>query len=669
MKFVYISLLLAAAMAKVSFGCEELMVTSPSDLQSLLPPSMAWNDTRSVQEFTVDGSDPFITPAEASNYEETASYDEVTTFFTRLAEESPYVRLSSIATLANDKELWMVTISGEEEFSSQTMTRPVILATAGIHPGESSGVNAGMMFLRNLVRNPEYKPLLEAVNFLFVPVLNVQGYLRQSVNGRINQHGPNTSGRRANGQWRNLNRDFGKLDTPEIQAVVGLMRDYDLSFYTDLHSTDGMNYQPDVTWCDNGDAGLSDEIYGWLRTVMQPNLKDMLETDYNHKTSVCYSANSNMDPTAGYYPYFSDGAAYSTNYADHRQIPSYLLEIHSLKPNKQRVLGAYAYLMGVAKIVGENAESLREVIAADRAARVNPVPISWDYDDPAPMMDWDIHEYEVVTNEVLGIDQMIWSDIPLTITVEQSTRSTPVNPPQRAYAYIIPAVWTEVIDKLALHGIPMEEFTRETTLDIVQYRTEDATIRRLREGRPEITGADTAVKENCTRTYDVHDIVVKTDQPLGTLATALLEPTGESSFFLWGFFSSKLQSHEYPENYIMVPLAEKMLEESEELVEEWEGYKEANPSYVNDTEGVLQWFFRRSAFYDNDAYVYPVAVIYDEAEAADLPLRPFEVDDDLMDLVESLDDHDHEELSISRTEDPENNFGWRRRALRSRRHG
>lgn len=46
-----------------------------------------------------------------------------------------------------------------------------------------------------------------------------------------------------------------------------------------------------------------------------------------------------MDPTAGYYPYFSDGAAYSTNYADHRHIPAYLLEIHAPKPFKQRVLG------------------------------------------------------------------------------------------------------------------------------------------------------------------------------------------------------------------------------------------------------------------------------------------------------------------------------------------
>jgi hypothetical protein len=103
-----------------------------------------------------------------------------------------------------------------------------------------------------------------------------------------------------------LNRDFGKLDTPEVQAVVGFMRDYDLSFYTDLHSTDGMNYQPDVTWCDNGDAGFSNEIYQWLRGVMQPNLKELLEYNYNHKTSVCFSANIGMDPTEGYYPYFSE---------------------------------------------------------------------------------------------------------------------------------------------------------------------------------------------------------------------------------------------------------------------------------------------------------------------------------------------------------------------------
>ena len=111
------------------------------------------------------------------------------------------------------------------------------------------GISAGMMLIRNLVTMEAYSEVLENVNFLFVPLFNVQGYLRQSADGRINQHGPNTSGRRANSLWNNLNRDFGKLDTPEVRAIVSVMNDYDLSFYADLHSTDGMMYQADVEYC------------------------------------------------------------------------------------------------------------------------------------------------------------------------------------------------------------------------------------------------------------------------------------------------------------------------------------------------------------------------------------------------------------------------------------
>lgn len=256
MKFPPSLFLVASTLFKASIALEDLVEVSQADLQALLPPSPAWNDTKSVVDFVVDASDPFVTPAEATDFQETATYEEVTDFFVRLSQESEYVQVSSIATMANGEELWLVTVSGAQQFTPDAMTSPTFFATAGIHPGESSGVNAGMMFIRNLVTKSEYSELLNSVNFLFVPILNVQGYLRQDPHGRINQHGPNTSGRRANGSWKNLNRDFGKLDTPEIRAVIGVMRDYPLSFYTDMHSTDGMNYQADVTWCDNGDAGL-----------------------------------------------------------------------------------------------------------------------------------------------------------------------------------------------------------------------------------------------------------------------------------------------------------------------------------------------------------------------------------------------------------------------------
>ena len=129
----------------------------------------------------------------------------------------------------------------------------------------------------------------------------------------------------------------------------------------------------------------------------------------------------------------------------------------------------------------------------------------------------------------------------------------------------------------------------------------------------------------CTRTYHINDVIVKTNQPLGTLAIALLEPTGEGSFALWGMFSSVLTEHNHFENYAMVPLAEKMLNSSSDLRAEWEQYKLMNPSYANDTDSTLNWFWKRSAFYEEEAYLYPVGILYEEPSSK-LPLEPFSLD-------------------------------------------
>lgn len=163
-------------------------------------------------------------------------------------------------------------------------------------------------------------------------------------------------------------------------------------------------------------------------------------------------------------------------------------------------------------------------------------------------------------------------------------RTVPLNPPDRPYAYVVPGVWSEVIERLALHGIKMEVFAEETELEVTNYRIEDFEAGGNREGRSPSKG--TPVKEVCARTYKKNDVFIRTDQPLGTLAVALLEPVGESSFFYWGFFNSKMATHEYPENYIMVPIVERMLNESEAIRAEWDEYK---ATIGNDTSGVLDW--------------------------------------------------------------------------------
>jgi Zinc carboxypeptidase len=354
--------------SSITAVCPEPVEISHQDLQAMLPPSPPWDDSKH-SEFIVASDDPFVTPAEASGFNETATYGEVTDFFTRLASESEYVEVESLMKFANGEDLWLVKVSGEKAFTATNMTNPLFYATGGIHPGESCGVNAGMMLARNLVIDPAYSDLLNAVNFFFIPIFNVQGYLRQSSNSRMNQVGPNTSGRRGNGKNQNLNRDFSKLINPETRAVVSVFNNYDVSFYADLHADDGVNYVDDVTFCDNGDAGLSNSIHTWLRTEMEPDLFQVLMS-YDHSPGNCYYVNDPMDPMAGSYPYFTDSTEYSTNYADHRQIPAYLMETHSLKPFKQRVLGAYIFLQGIMSVIANKTESLLTAIAEDQAARI-----------------------------------------------------------------------------------------------------------------------------------------------------------------------------------------------------------------------------------------------------------------------------------------------------------
>ena len=580
---------------------------SPAELQEMLPPSPAWDGESAT--FALGPGDPWATPAEASGFAETATYAQVTAYARRLAEASDAVELTSIATLANGEQVWMLIVSSAADKSPaglEASGKPTVFIEAGIHPGESMGVNAGLMLVRDLAVTGGQRALLDKANLLFVPVLNVQGYLRQSETGRINQHGPNTSGRRANGRWLNLNRDFSKLDSPEIRAVVRVMTDYDPAFFIDAHSTDGQNYQYDVTWCDNGDSGLSPAIFAWLRRELAGPLTARL-AGLGHIPGPCIDGNDKMAPEKGYYPYFSDGAAYSSNYADHRQIPAYLLEIHALKPYRQRVLGAYAFFLGVIEVVAEKAESLRAAIAADRAARIDPVPVAWGYDDPAPRVDFQSFAYEIRRSEALGIDQIVWSADPVTLEVEQSVRSTPDDPVPRPRAYYLPAVWSEVIERLTAHGIEMEVLEAERSVEVERYRMTAFKIDDPnREGRA--TASATPVAERHRVVYRPGDVRVPTDQPLGTLAVALLEPSGESSFFYWGFFNAQMTSHEYGENYIVTRMAEKMLADDPETAKAWAAFRAENPEAAKDRDTVVDWFFARTAYYDAEAFLLPIGI-------------------------------------------------------------
>jgi len=175
----------------------------------------------------VAADDPWITPAERMQLAATPDYAETMAWLNRLVSAAPELEMVSIGRSLQGREIWMVIASADRAFNAVAMKstgKPLLLAHSGIHAGEIDGKDAGLMLLRDMTETAKRKELLANTNFLFIPILNVDGHERRSAYNRINQRGPAEMGWRTNARNQNLNRDFSKLDTEGVRALIGVFR-------------------------------------------------------------------------------------------------------------------------------------------------------------------------------------------------------------------------------------------------------------------------------------------------------------------------------------------------------------------------------------------------------------------------------------------------------------
>src|SRR3569833_3130865 len=194
---------------------------------------------------------PLQTIAERSKFVRTGRYDEVVRLCA--AYESTWhdaVRCTNFGRTPEGRPMLalVVTRSGAltpEKAREQKL--PVMLMQGGIHAGEIDGKDAGFLALREMLNNEAAAGALKSFVLVFVPVFNVDGHERFGRWNRPNQVGPEEMGWRATAQNFNLNRDYTKADTPEMQAMLRLLGTWDPVLYVDLHVTDGAEFQHDVS--------------------------------------------------------------------------------------------------------------------------------------------------------------------------------------------------------------------------------------------------------------------------------------------------------------------------------------------------------------------------------------------------------------------------------------
>lgn len=580
-----------------------LSATLTSAQTPILPPPIPWNGAS--RALAVPASDPWVTPSEASGFRTTPRYDETVAYLDRLVKASNTLKMVSLGKSDEGRDVWMVIASKERAFTPEALRKTgkaIVLAQGGIHAGEIEGKDSGLMLLRDMTVRGTKRELLDGANFLFVPIFNVDGHERFNRWFRINQRGPEEGGWRTNARNFNLNRDYIKADTEEMRAMIRALRTWEPDLYIDLHVTDGADYQYDVTFGWNGAAGHSPAIARWLDASYRAPVDAGLREAGHIPGPLIFTD----DPLAGIALGQSDPRL-SHGYGDARHLPTILVENHSLKPYDQRVLGMYVFLEHTLRTIARELAPLRAAVATERARRPTAIPLTWKLpanDNPEQMEILGVASRKKLS-AVTGDVYVEWLGKPVSMrapVLSLSEVATSVAPPR---AYWVPAAWREVIAKLDLHGIPYERITAPRDVDVTMYRLSDPKHDAAQfEGHVRVTATITPEKHK--ERFPAGSVRVSVDQPLGTLAALLLEPSSPDSLFQWGFFNSILSPTEYVEGYIMEPMAERMLAEDPKLAEEFRAKLESDAAFRGNSRARLWWFYQRTPFYDERARLYPV---------------------------------------------------------------
>jgi murein tripeptide amidase MpaA len=570
---------------------------------SILPPIHPW--TGASETLLLSADKPWSTPFEQQGYVSSPNYNDTVLWLDKLVDSSDILQKVSIGKSPQGRDIWMIIASQDGAATAQALSdngKATVLVQAGIHSGEIDGKDAGMMLLRDISHSNK-RNLLENVNLLFIPVFSVDAHERSSQFNRVNQRGPVNMGWRTTANNLNLNRDYAKADALEMQHMIRTINIWQPDLYIDVHVTDGIDYQYDVTFGYNLKQGYSPSIFAWLESIYRPSVEKAL-TKQGHIPGPLVFANDNTDMSKGL-ALWNPSPRFSNGYGDARHLPTILIENHSLKPYKQRVLGTYVMLEQTLKTVAQNSTKLKTAINEDKYRNSSKLTVSWQNETLAQGRDFKGMDYHIEQSPISGDKVVRWTEEPkLYKNLPVIANTQPVITVTRPVAYYIPPQWTEVIERLSLHGVRMTRLNKPTSITAQQYQFSTPIF-----SSADYEGHQTVSAQTTSHKVSAHlpagSVRIPTDQPLGDLAMLLLEPQAEDSLFYWGFFNTIFTRTEYIEDYAVEPLAAKMLSDNPPLKAEFEQALK-DPDFAQDSKARLRWFYERSPYYDTQYMKYPV---------------------------------------------------------------
>jgi hypothetical protein len=303
--------------------------------------------------------------------------------------------------------------------------------------------------------------LLDSCIVLVVPILSADAHERRGKYNRLNQNGPDEMGWRANPTGLNLNRDWVKAETPEMRALISsVYTQWWPELLVDNHTTDGADYQHDLTYGFQNGPQSPDAITRWFTDTFEgrvlPRLSAMghLPAPYINFRGPRPESGIDMGGTP---------PRFSTGYPPLHARAALLVETHMLKPYGDRVKATYDLLVTLLDEIRQRPAALAAAVrdaenaVVERGRDGNParrgVALATRTTDRGTPFAYRGKRATYEKSEITGGLVPRYSDAPYDTTIMVYRDAVSALTVQQPVGYIVPQEWTRAIDALQVHGI------------------------------------------------------------------------------------------------------------------------------------------------------------------------------------------------------------------------
>ncbi len=586
----------------------------------------------------------WLTPAEVADFRATPSYEETLAFLRKIQERLPEMSLRFYGTSAEGRPMPLVILSKEKVFSpegdesrerergkkkdqdrdEEKEKKPVVLLQNSIHAGEIDGNDACLLLLRDLALGRR-RELLDAATILILPIYNVDGHERVSPWNRPNQNGPVSGmGFRTTADGLDLNRDHMKLESPEARALVALVNAWHPDLHVDDHVTDGVDHDWVLTysWAESPQAPAP--VGAWLAAHM-PSVLAATEKA-GHRVGPYVDLKDHDDPSKGFSSWVG-GPRFSTAYFPLRNIPSILVETHSYKPYKARVLANRDFLAALLLEIRKDPGALHEAVEAAAAHEValgkpdaapSEVVVAWEESGEADPIRLPLYETGRKTSVVTGQPLLTYVRGKVhEIEVPWYHRSRPTAKLARPRGYLVLPGWPRIEAVLRGQGLEVLRLATPVEIEVETMRLSSPDFAKASyQGLTQVQAK--VARSNERRQIPAGALWIPATQPNFELAVELLEPESPDSLLAWGLLSTLFEQKEYIAPQVLEGLVEEKLKDPKIAAEWQEALKDE--AFAKDPAARSRWWYRRTPYYDERVGLLPVFRVM---QAPKLVTRPW----------------------------------------------